>query len=157
MGWKKESIACIVPNNDRIFRNDPVYKCALPQTHLPFKLSETRRKKSTSLFPASSGAMNAGPGPSSALRFPPSACTLSSDCRPTGQRPRPDRQCGNGQGGASAPHRRSVRIQVSTAACQPPDTPLKTLSVFLHKVALKVRKINLVCLGANLGPTLRAP
>lgn len=44
-----------------------------------------------------------------------------------------------------------------TAACQPPDTPLKTLSVFLHKVALKVRKINLVCLGANLGPTLRAP
>lgn len=146
MGWKKESIACIVPNNDRIFRNDPVYKCALPQTHLPFKLSETRRKKSTSLFPASSGAMNAGPGPPA--HSPPTAGPLGSAPAPT-----VNAEMG---GEAPAPPTGALSESRSHSCLSAPHTPLKALSVFSHKVALKVRKINLVCLGANLGPTLRA-
>lgn len=37
---KKVGVAYISPNHHTTFRNGPVYKCALPQTHLPFKLSE---------------------------------------------------------------------------------------------------------------------
>lgn len=118
-------------------------KCALPQTHLPFKLSETRRKNSTSLFPASAGAMTAGPGLGSALHFPPSDYTFSSDCRLAWQcpplprpspHPQPQLSVQKWKGRRQRPQQVLCQSLNFEAACQPPHTPLKTktLSIKWH-------------------------
>lgn len=80
----EKSRGCLyIPNNHGTLRNGPEYKCALPQTHLPFQVSE-QEKNSKCLFPASSRAR--ATGPSLALHFPPSAsfltpCVVPSDYR----------------------------------------------------------------------------
>lgn len=131
---KKVGVAYISPNHHTTFRNGPVYKCALPQTHLPFKLSEIRSKNSKSLSPASARAVAAGPSLGRALHFPPSASFLHiSDCRLAWRFPLPSVNISVVREGCTSP---AGALLMFTQEMAPALLPPGSDPFFVHPVPL---------------------
>ena len=120
-------MAYLFPNNQSVFRNGPVHKCALPSVHLIFKISEARSRTPTRPACLLQGhgcgspsgqcsplpALSAPLGLQASLAEPPSLC-----------------QCQCGEGGAGVLSRCSVRLAQE-------DPALETSwfrSLFVHPV-----------------------